>query len=521
MVGALRMVAWAAALLATSPAGAAPSSEAIDAALIRRVRAADGPLTLARGATVFVEVEGRMRELPTGDLDGRVTPLSRGGGVSVVEWTEEVEIRPGRKGSIVLTHVIVRANALAPLGPTRASARVEIVDRESTRAIAVLGLDLAVEVVEPRAIASDVDAALRAYTTHQGRAEQGAQIVPPAGAPLRLDRVEMPPRGPGFTGSDRLALRAFLASRLRADIARGQLRALGSQTSTQTAVRAVTERAVRALGSLVDPPPRSGTPRPQPLADPARAVDQGVALFDRLELDWAQRVLWRARMTPALPPARLPEVLLRLGLIEAARGEDEAAATAIGQALCLRPDLVPPVLRPPMAAAFEEVRRRGRCPKPLAVHSIGAEAVTTEEGSGVRVRALVGPDPYHLVDRGTLELLDAADAVRATREVGTERGDLAALVVVFGEAEVGAREGDRVRVRLRAVDAVGLELVRQEATDLTLVQDTAPPDAEGVAWWIWVVGGVALAAAGTTTAVLLATGDRTPERTIGPIDVRF
>lgn len=499
---------------------AAPSSEALDAAVIRKVRAADGPIRLARGASVFVEVEGRLREIPTGDLDARVTPLSRGGGVSVLEWTEEIEIRPGRKVSTVLTHVIVRADALAPLGTTRVGARVEVTDRDVAKPIAVLGLEVAVEVVAPRAVAADVDASLRAYTTHQARAEQGAQIVPPAGATLRLDRVEMPPRGPSLTGTDRLALRAFLASRLRADIARDQLRALGTQTSTHTAVRAVTERAVRALGSLVDPPPRSGTPRPPPLPDPARAVDQGIALFDRLELEYAQRILWRARMSPALPPARLPDVLLRLGLVEAARGDDEAALTSIGQALCLRPDLAPATTRPPMAAAFEEVQRRGRCPKPLALHSIGAEATTTEEGSGVRVRVLLGPDPYHVVDRGTVELLDPAGGLRARREVGAERGDLAALVVVFGEAEVGARDGEQVRVQVRAVDTVGLELLRQEPTDVPLGQ-AVEAASEGVAWWIWVVGGVALAAAGTTTALLLTTRETDPARTIGPVRVTF
>ena len=43
---------------------------------------------------------------------------------------------------------------------------------------------------------------------------------------------------------------------------------------------------------------------------------------------------------------------------------------------------------------------------------------------------------------------------------------------------------------------------------------------DGVAWWVWVVGGVALAAAGTTT-LLLVTREDVPDRTIGPVNVTF
>jgi hypothetical protein len=496
---------------------AGPTVANVEALLIERVRPGGTPVVVERGHSVLLEVSARLRELPDGDLDGRTSPLTRSAGLTLLEWTEEIEIRPGKNSSTVLTHAILRVDAQAPLGPTRVGARVEVLDRGKGRNIAVMALDTPVVVVEGRPTPQQVDAAASAYALHQARAEQGARLVP---VPVKLERVELPPRGAALTGGDRLALKGFLASRLRADIARDHLRAAGVRTATDTVSRAVTERAVRALGALVDAPARLGAPRPPPLTDPSRAVDQGVVLFERLELELAERALSRARLSPTLPVARLPEALLYLGLIDAARGLDAEAAERIGQALCLRPTLTNPTPRPPMAQAFDDVKRRARCPRALAPHSLVASAVQTEDGPGVRVRALFAPDPFHVIDRGVIELLDGRDDVRATREVSAGRGDLAALEAEFGQGEVGAIVENSVRLRARALDVLGLELARHEAQAVSLVTEAAP-DEGGVAWWVWLLGGVAVAAAGATTAVVLVNAAEPRERTIGPVGVTF
>ena len=496
---------------------AAPTTAAVEELLITRVRPTGAPVVVARGHTVLLEVSARLRELPDGDLDGRTSPLTRSAGVTVLEWTEEVEIRPGKNSSTVLTHAIVRVDAQAPLGPTRVGARVEVLDRGKGRNIAVMALDTPLVVVEGQPTPQQVAAAAEAYTLHQGRAAQGARLVP---VPVKLERVELPPRGAALTGGDRLALKGFLASRLRAVIARDHLRAAGVRTATDTVSRAVTERAVRALGAVVDAPARLGSPRPPPLTDPSRAVDQGLALFERLELDLAERALSRARLSPTLPVSRLPDALLYLGLIDAARGLDAEATERIGQALCLRPTLTNPTTRPPMAQVFDDVKRRARCPRALAPHSLVASAIQTEDGPGVRVRALFAPDPFHVIDRGVIELLDGRDDVRATREVSADRGDLAALEADFGQGEVGPLVESSVRVRARALDMIGLELARHEAQAVSLAAETAPDDG-GVAWWVWLLGGVAVAAAGATTAVVLVNGAEPRERTIGPVGVTF
>jgi len=74
---------------------AAPTTAAVEELLITRVRPTGAPVVVARGHTVLLEVSARLRELPDGDLDGRTSPLTRSAGVTVLEWTEEVEIRPG------------------------------------------------------------------------------------------------------------------------------------------------------------------------------------------------------------------------------------------------------------------------------------------------------------------------------------------------------------------------------------------------------------------------------------------
>ena len=77
-----------------------------------------------------------------------------------------------------------------------------------------------------------------------------------------------------------------------------------------------------------------------------------------------------------------------------------------------------------------------------------------------------------------------------------------------------------MRVRARALDVIGLELARHDAQAVSLAAETAPDDG-GVAWWVWLLGGVAVAAAGATTAVVLVNGAEPRERTIGPVGVTF
>jgi len=482
---------------------------ALETVLVRKIPPG-GPVTIARGETVLVGVTGPLRDPPdTNEIDGKPFMSTRPAGITLLPWVEELGIRPGKRAAMVDTWVIFRADPRAPLGDARVSVRVDVVENNGARNLAILPLDISIKVTEAQVSTSAIERDRAAYALFDGRAEASARLI----STFSVERLEMPPRASALIGDEKRALRAFLAARLRADAAHDHLRA-----AADIADDAISAAAIAALASEAPPYPKPDQ-RPAPLTQPARAVDQGIGLFDRHELELAYLLLYRARMTPELPVARLPDALVRLGAIEAARGNAALASDLTGQALCIRPDVGPPSTRAPLKATFDEVKRRGRCAHAMAPHSVTAAVVTTPAGPTVLVRAMFGPDPYHAIERGLVEVIDAGGAVRSKREVRATRGDLAALEASFEAADVGDAI-DGVRVRAHAYDAGGIVVSVTGVPDPRVVPLAAEPEKElEITWWMWAAGGAAVLIGGAAVIALASGGE--PTRAIGPVAVRF
>jgi len=128
----------------------------------------------------------------------------------------------------------------------------------------------------------------------------------------------------------------------------------------------------------------------------------------------------------------------------------------------------------------------------------------------------VGPDPAHLLEQGTLALIDEGGGVRTARETGAERGNLSGFVTTFAERELAG--ADTVRIRLVARDGVGHPVIETAALDVrigTEVEDQST----GLPWWVWAAGGAAVLGLATGVLVGASSGPATP--TIGPVGVRF
>jgi hypothetical protein len=187
----------------------------------------------------------------------------------------------------------------------------------------------------------------------------------------------------------------------------------------------------------------------------------------------------------------------------------------------LKPGLIAPSPLELITKAFDQTKKRLRSTKTLTGHSASATPLELDEGSGVRVRVLFGPDQHHLIERGKIELIGAGGGPLASREVVAGRGDLSQLEAVFTPAELGPL-GKAIRLRASAVDGAGIEVATMGRPDPVEVPlELAGEDlSTGLPWWAWAIGGVAVAGAATAVAVGVAQG-QSLKPGIGPIDVRF
>lgn len=493
---------------------AAPAFDAsLDRERLKRVAATE-KLELSRGDTVFVEVRAPLRDPPDGTPAVRIF-AGRQRAVSIVPWVEEVELLPERRGRApVRTWIAVRAAPGAPLGPVVIDLRVSFLD-SGERLLADLPVRWTMEIVEPRAGVDRIERERQLYLHHQTRAIEAAKLVRSL-PPLLLDRVVRPRGADTLPGDEALALRAFLHARLRADVSRQRLRALATGAD-----EAAAEAAVRAIASLHPARPRAAPPSSRKIDDPRALLEKVEAAAAELELEAAEAGAIRLHFSGAIDRAMLARILLVLGSVAAARGDETQATSDFGQASCLDPARSPPLLRPPVRRVWAEVQRRKRCTKALDEHSIVAAWRDGERGEELLIEALFGPDPYHVIERGEVSLLDASGTVIATRSVRARRGDLATVAAVFSENELPAGSDERVRVRVAAADLAGVKLSaigdpEPRSLPIGVRED---PRSGGVPWWLWVAGGVAVAGA-AAAAVVLSTG-ADPEPGIGPVTIRF
>ncbi|MFO0727334.1 MAG: hypothetical protein U1E65_26375 [Myxococcota bacterium] len=498
-------------VIATPPGGLSDLDLAnIEGSLIHRIQAAPS-LELARGDTVFVELSQRVHDLPEGEISPHVISAAKPPKVAVLDWTDHVETAVNRGISTVRLQVILRADPSAPLGSYPLDVKVEVLDRVG-HTFGILNLRASVRVVEPSGGPPEVSLAEKAYLHHLRAATEGLRAAPSLSKFLRPHEVGMPASAEGLTQQEQLVLRGILKSRLRAEIARDRLRAFAGGAPGPV--------ADQALLALATAHPRPTADKRREIRDRARLLEASLAALAELDLEEAERGFVRLRGDEKLETELLPDVLAGLGATAAARNDIPQAEMSFGQALTLRPNLVAPARFGRILKAFDTAKKRTKSTKALAMHSAVAIPVETDDGPGLKLRVIYGPDQHHLVDRGTLELIGPGGGVLGRREVMAERGDLASLEAIFTPAEVGTLDKE-VLVRSTALDVVGLEVASfgKPAPARVALEVETEDHSSGLPWWLWAVGGVAVA--GAATAVAVGVSGHTQKPAIGPIDVRF
>jgi hypothetical protein len=506
---------WAGIVVGVVCAQAArgPDPAQLDA-LIERVRPVEAVVEVEQGDTVWLPITLKLRDAPPADL--RVELRRREGtpGLSAFERVERVELELVRGQALGRARVVLRVEPDAPVGAGQVVARAEAGDALG-RLFGDAALRWSVRVVPPRTPVAELQLLAAAFQRHQAVAVRAGRGLGPLESKLRFDRVEVPAL-PGLTRAEELSLTAFVGARLRADAAERRLRA-----AARVPDGVIARAALEALAGLAPPVPPPPAPRPsdvKPDARQARArADDALARFDRLELRGVDGALWRARMTTGLDREALAKVLVRLGALALLRG-DLGGQELLLQGACLDPSALERL--EPAALADLTRTAAARCTRPLALHSTSAVPVDTDDGPGVRVRVLVGPDPGHALDGAKLELLGPAEGVVAARDVVAERGDLTGFAAIFAARELPQTEGApvRLRARLRARDVAGNTLLALDAVDAT-VSAEGEDLTSGLPWWLWVAGGALVAGAATSVILGVRGGGATP--TIGPVDVRF
>jgi hypothetical protein len=494
-------------------AGRGPDPAQLDA-LIERVRPVEAVVEVEQGDTVWLPITLKLRDAPPADLTMELSRREGSAGLSAFERVERVELELVRGQPLGRARVALRVEPDAPLGAGQLNVRAEAGDALG-RTFGDATLRWSVRVVPPRTRPAELPLLAAAFQRHQAIAVRAGRGLGSLESKLRFDRLEVPTL-PGLSRAEALSLTAFVGARLRADAAERRLRA-----AARVADAALARPALEALATLapsVPPPPapRMSDVKPDPRQARARAED-ALARFQRLELRGVDGALWRARMTAGLDRETLAKVLVRLGVLELLRG-DASGQELVLQGACLDPAALTR-LEP---NTLTELTRgaSARCPRPLALHSASAVPVDTDDGAGVRVRVLVGPDPGHLLDGAKLELRGPGDGVVAARDVTAERGDLTGFAAIFAAHELPTTDGAplRLRARLRARDVAGNTLVELESIDVTVGAE-AEDLTTGLPWWVWVAGGAVVAGAAAGVIVGASGGGTTP--TIGPVDVRF
>lgn len=470
---------------------------------------------LDRGDTLFIEVPFFERRAPAGAAVLTLANVQSGGKTTVMPWLEDAKLeRKGRalSGSAVL---ILRADAAAPLGETTVGARLTAVI--GTQVAASLDCTITVTVVAPRTSTASIELDRRAYGHFQRRAEQAFESIPTLQDYLRLDRVYAAPRARPLPPAEQAALPNYLATRLRADIAAQRLR-----VAADDAEGAVAEAAVRAIGGLSERP--SGTnaqAKAVAKRTPDKNIEAATRALDDLRIDEAEGVLDRLRKSGKLDVPQLATVLGLLGAIYSARGRDNADRT-FGQALCLQPKLTAPSRRQPMLRAFEAVRTAALCREPL---SMGTPVATRRTGLGpvmVDIKVPFGPDPYALVSGGDIELWGSGGEIIEVAQVRATHGTPNVLEASFEDRGDLENFAGQLLVRLVAKDVSGVALatIGDPSPVPTSVGEAPIEGAAGIPWWVWLVGGVAVAA-GTATAIGLGVSGKEDGRGVGPVSVTF
>lgn len=490
----------------------APTTRDFAAELTRVVPSAP-VLQLEAGDTVFVEIGLKLRRRAPDRV--RAVPVAvKGDGATTAPWAE-VRFAEGRRASIRYA-VRARAEGRGPLTFT-----LELRDAVSDDTLGRVAVRHDVLVAPSGLAPADVDDNVTAYRALQARAAQAYEDLPELRDFLRLDRVDRAPSSARIPETKDPILQDFLRYRLLADVARQRLRAMADAADPTVAAA-----GARGIGRLSD--------GPTGVAKAARAIEgltTGRALelarraLDRLQVDVAEGMLDKLRLSGTLERGELARAFALLGGVHHLRGRRAAAIRAYGGALCLDPEIRPAVGRRVLLERFEAAIAEGGCPEPIAVAEVVATREITDRGPRLKVQAFLTPDPFQVVSGGEIQLWGFGGAVERAARGSADHGERRPVIEVVLDEDLDSASSPDVLLKVLVRHRSGVELATFGHPDPRRVRVSNAEeigDPSGTNWWVWLaVGGAAIVAAGAGVGIWAASGSSEVDRGIGPTTVRF
>ena len=484
--------------------------QALDAFVHVTASGADA-LSLRQGEAVFVRAKVKLQKRPAEDTTVALGRVTAGNGLLVWPYLESSEI----DGRTLRATYVIRAAPAARIGQTPVLVQLEV---RNPTGIAVQSTTLThqVSVQSAAATATDVGRAAKAYNLFQGKAADARRLLPRLQDKLRLDRIVGLPRQLQLKPEKQRIVQSFFDARVRAEIAKGRLRAAARLPS-------VSNDAIVALGALRSAPETAR--RARGLAE-RRTVAQNLAAGTRalseLRFDEAEAVLGVARMSGKASKKELADLLSALGALDTVRGRSDAANTHFVQSRCLTPEVAAAVDWPLVNDAMAASKNNPSCHTPTALGAVRALRRGTADGLVVDVSVMLGPDPEDLVTGGDIELWGAGGGVIEVQQIRVEK-QARAKVLHARFADEGDLENfaGGLLVRVLAKDLSGVSVAALGVPDPVAVAIGEAEDepGTGIPWWVWAAGGVVVAGAAAATAIVATSGPGDP--VIGGISASF
>lgn len=309
------------------------------------------------------------------------------------------------------------------------------------------------------------------------------------------------------------------------EAARGLGRARVERFAAEAALRArflddpTLETQREALAGLAQletetlPPPRDTV---------ARTLSRIEADLRRGRLSRARGRVDSLRRAGTANRSELARLLLFEGLLAAARGLRSGTDIAIGQALCLQPNLSVDLGQPLLTAPLAPRKRNSPCRDgTISVGPLAAERRMQDGAAALAVLGRVDDDPFQLVTEARVERFGPGGGhiFTVTAPVDERRR--------FEARFTGERERlhapNQVGIRVSLLDRTGVVVARGGAPDPLLVplEDGEGVGGFSVPGWVWWTAGALVLVGAATAGAVVASDQQEVRRGLGPFTVDF